>query len=280
MTGPAGGTGRPYTRFVIVGDARTGSNLLWSALNSHPRVICFREVFHFAHEFIDYAVPGFDDRATADVTLRREDAVRFLYERIFREFQPAIHAVGFKFLYGHRWGFEPVVRALGEDRDIRVIHLRRRNIVRMFVSVRIAESTGRWLEPVPVGGWRRALAVMRRPLLGAGRGVEPAPRPRLHVSAREIIAFEEQHRREAMKMDALIRGHQVMTLLYEDMAHDRDMAFDSVQRFLGVRPRRLKVGLRRQNPEPLRELIANYDELAAELAGTPYAPLLDEGNYP
>ena len=33
--------------------------------------------------------------------------------------------------------------------------------------------------------------------------------------------------------------------------------------------------MRRQNPEPLRELLANYDELYEAFRGTPYAAFFD-----
>ena len=42
-----------------------------------------------------------------------------------------------------------------------------------------------------------------------------------------------------------------------------------IQRFLGVRPTPLTVALRRQNPQPLSELISNFDELRAAFASTP-----------
>ena len=51
------------TRFLVVCGPRTGSNMLCSALNSHPRIVCFREVFNFMYEdVIDYYVEGYDHR--------------------------------------------------------------------------------------------------------------------------------------------------------------------------------------------------------------------------
>lgn len=37
---------KSYSRFVIVCNGRTGSNMLVSYLNSHPEILCFNEVFH------------------------------------------------------------------------------------------------------------------------------------------------------------------------------------------------------------------------------------------
>ncbi len=42
-----------------------------------------------------------------------------------------------------------------------------------------------------------------------------------------------------------------------------------------MEPKRLTVRLRRQNPEPLRELIENYDELYAAFKDSPHAAFFD-----
>ena len=42
------------------------------------------------------------------------------------------------------------------------------------------------------------------------------------------------------------------------------------QSFLGVEPQVLTVGLRKQNPDDLRALIENYDELREAFADTEY----------
>jgi hypothetical protein len=49
-----------------------------------------------------------------------------------------------------------------------------------------------------------------------------------------------------------------------------------VQRLLGLEPRPLIVSVRQQNPEPLRELIENYDELRGSFAGLPEAAFFEE----
>lgn len=48
-----------------------------------------------------------------------------------------------------------------------------------------------------------------------------------------------------------------------------------MQSFLGLTPVTLKIKTARQNPEPLAELIANYDELRDAFQGTEYEAYLD-----
>jgi hypothetical protein len=51
--------------------------------------------------------------------------------------------------------------------------------------------------------------------------------------------------------------------------------WSDVQIFAGVEPMPLSLELQRQNPEPLSELIANYDELRAAFAGTPWSAFFE-----
>jgi hypothetical protein len=269
---------RAGVRFILLGDARTGSNLLQGALNSNPEVRCFREIFHNEHTTIDYAVAGFDGTDEADIALRAADPARFMRERIFGAYAEGVRAVGFKYLYGHFWGSDALTEAIAGDEAIRVVHLKRRNQLRRYVSLRMAEATGRWLDEAPVRPpgvaslverlRRRGIALARR----AGFPARKRPaRPRLRLTREECLKGFAENEREVARIGAMFDAHPQLTLWYEDILRGRDEAFGRVQRFLGVEPVRLAVTLRRQNPEPLRDIIENYDELRAALADTPYA---------
>jgi LPS sulfotransferase NodH len=271
----------PYTRFIILGDARTGSNLLANALNSHPQIVCFREIFHFAHEdLIDWDVTGFDPRDPEDIAMRAADPVRFMRARVFGQFAPDVRAVGFKYLYGHFWGFKGLSDALAGDMDLRVVHLLRRNLLRLFVSLRIAEETGRWLDPAPPPLGRRIASFVRHPVRNM-RGTEvvaperPERRP-LALTTEECLQFFAKHRAERQRYGEMFSHHRLLTMHYEDLLHDQHRVFGDVQQFVGVEPRTLHTNLRRQNPEPLHELIANYDEFSGAARDTEIARFLDE----
>ena len=76
--------------------------------------------------------------------------------------------------------------------------------------------------------------------------------------------------------ESLFQHHPRLTLFYEDLVAQPEAHFAAVQAFLGVGPRPLAVVTRRQHPGPLRDLIVNYDEVAAALRGTEYAAYLDD----
>ncbi len=115
---------RGYRRFMVLTRSRTGSNMLISCLGSHPAIHAEGEIFQrlngrTSEEILDAL---FDDRP------RR------------------IRAVGFKLFYYHplddpHADLWQILRAM---RELHVIHLRRRNLLRTLVSRKIAGVRDVW----------------------------------------------------------------------------------------------------------------------------------------
>lgn len=278
-----------YVRFIILSGARTGSNMLASSLNSSPSITCFRELFNGFSGFIDFSVEGYDNSSAEDRALRNQDFKRFLQERIFCQHPGETRAVGFKMPHVHFRLFPGLLEWLVEDGELRVLHLKRRNLLRMLVSLRIARATGGWVEDqkATLAGVltpAKALRAARHPVRAARRlrtllrPEEPrwkALRTPVVLSEAECRAFFAQVEHDSAHYEGLFRGHPLLTVYYEDLLQDRDQVFDQVQSFLGVKPRPLSVTTGRQNPEPLRELIENYDELYEAFKDTPEVAFFD-----
>jgi LPS sulfotransferase NodH len=275
------------TRFIILADARTGSTMLGQALNSHPSVRCFREIFDFMQPFVDFEMDGYDNNNRADYELRESDACRFLDERIFCAQPEGVTAVGFKFMYGHFWGYAGLLERLTSDLDLRIVHMQRRNMLRALVSLRIAEATGDWYAypHIPLRARfkiRNVAHAIRDPLLALRalrRSLEPArDKPadlRVSLTPDECRAHFERVAHDISHWNSLFADHPLVNVVYEDFVADPGVA-DELQRFLDLDPSPLAVGIKRQNPEPLRQLIANYDELRASFAGTKYEAWFDD----
>jgi LPS sulfotransferase NodH len=282
-------TDTPYTRFIVLSDARTGSNLLVEALNAHPEIVCFRELFNLEAE-IDYNVAGYDGSAPDDIALRRSDAARFITQRVFTEQPDAVRAVGFKFHYLHAFGYGGIAEAMAADSGLRIVHLVRRNKLRTLVSKKIAEETGAWMQH-DAGAQRRDL--LRRTLSGGEIGRLARQPSRLAERIRQIARppratpaagraavtlthaeCEQFFWAEALQAEdyerRLFAGHPQMMTTYEELVAERERVLGEVCAFIGVTPAAVSAPtLRRQNPEPLRALIANYDELRASYADHP-----------
>ena len=291
-----------YARFIILSDARTGSNLLQQALNSHSEIVCFREIFNIGvlrpevgPNYIDYEVEGWDPENAADIALRKADPAAFLKQRIFTAHRQQIRAVGFKFHYDHFWFHPDLLPALTDDPALKVIHLRRVNQLRMFVSLKLAELTGEWqryddaklrqktlsqrLTPSKlaraVAHPTASIARVRR-LLAPVREGPTRVKPALTISPEECAEYFARASHQIEHFRGLFAGHPTAPLTYEDMVSDPQGELRRIQEFLGVAPEDPSWTSRRQNPEPLRELVANYDELRAAFAGTAEAGFFEE----
>lgn len=271
-----------YRRFIVLGDARTGSTLLVQALHSHPAIRCFREVFHGRLGYVDFSMEGYDNFDPKERLARKEDPPAFLRSRIFRDWPPEVRAVGFKLLYFDYVDFPGLLEALTEDRELHVIHIQRRNLLRVLVSRKRAEATGVWVQDARRVNRARLLMGLRHPLRAATRLTRlfwrPAPSPgagapKVTIAPQECLDFALQTRLRIESYERRFAEHPRMTVHWRDLDARLDETVAGVERFLGVEPRPAAVTLRRQNPEPLRELIANYDELYEALKDTPDAPV-------
>lgn len=262
-----------YTRFLILGEGRTGSNLLVQALNSHPEIVCFREVFNWTHKRIDYQVAGYEEFATRDRGMRKEQPLQLLRERIFRDWPPPTLAVGFKLHYGHAFGYEGLEEALVADQDLRLIHLRRKNMLRTYVSLMLAQRSGEWEKddsPTPRVRLRRLISSAKNALGGTD------PLTRIHVSPAEFERFVVVHTLQGERYDGLFTTHAQLRLTYEDMVGNFEKAVGEAQDFLCVSHRKPETTLQKQRTRPLADQITNFRELRTHFVGTQHEAWFDD----
>jgi len=244
--------------FVVIGRHRTGSNMLRYALETHPQVVQYGELFNGALQEIAGAYGKYIYRPHSLLEWRRADARSFLNDVIYRDAMPPVAAVGFKLFYRHGRGDGngnpwPVLR---ERRDVRIIHLLRRNPIASFLS------TER-LRHEPHVEMRRS----RRPeprLSGAAKnGGE-----RLVVDVQKFRAYLAGYDSDIRILTEEFADRAVLELTYEDMSSNAHEVIDSVLDFLGVARWPLQLQTERQSEGDVMKQIANLDEVAAAHQGT------------
>lgn len=253
-------------KFVLLGHRRSGSTLLLCGLAGNRNIYMFGELFN-EHE---------DDRRKAfasglrncSVAERRgmsadgfyrdgQDGAQFLRDSVFYEHYWEPVAVGFKLFYHQARQTDGARRAwahLIAHKDIRVVHLVRRNMLESMLSLRIAIQTNRWA----------SLA-----------GEDPAPAELLaplHFSPQECEGFFSETEKSQQWARAAFREHPCIEIEYEgDLCRRFQATVHRVQDFLGVPRRRARRLLRKQAQRRPAEQIGNYAELKAHFAPTPYA---------
>lgn len=237
-------------RFCIVTTGRTGSTRLRLLLDSHPSIRCHGELF--GDNLSTLAAPDSELHGRL-VAERMADPAAFLVRRAL--VSGDTRAVGFKILYGQlteRWS--GLLDALRSDHDIRIVHLVRRNGIKRFLS-------------------EYFVGTVTRTHLRYAHEPPPAVEP-VTIPVASLLADLEAVSRNVQRMRELFREHPFHEIAYEDSLEDDGPAMRELQSFLGVPPAPLSVPIRKILPDDVRLLIANIDEVAAAVRGTPYEPLL------
>jgi LPS sulfotransferase NodH len=270
-------------RFLLLFHGRSGSTLLTMALAAHPAIVMYGELFHLLEKIRrDFQpqgqTPGPSDQT--DYYRTGSDPIAFLQQQLYaRTFPTERAAAGFKLSHvqmraeettwmrdvlGVDMGAQKTLPQaeeerfwswLATDRDIRIILLHRRSMLETLVSALRAARTHQW--ELPVGA---------TPAASAARFQVPVDKFRRFV---DISTGHQEHSR------ALFAHHPLLELEYQqDIVNQYDATIGRIEDFLGVAPLPLPQRLQKQASKPLREEIANFEELQKAVAGTKYEAFL------
>ncbi len=253
-------------RFLILGNARTGTTFLQTLLDSHSELKCFGEVLHLLakpknllHKFL-------------------EDPVKALENQVYSRFPSPIKTVGFKTVYTQmgedsiflwnmesknacleikikreqfseymqrnfdlveiRQRFADLSRYLQAQEDIKIVHLKRRNKLESYLSLRLAEQSGSW---------------------SSTKG--PYDVDTVHLEFDDSLNYFQQAEALEKKFDLMFKKHPVLTIYYEDMIRDTSDAVGALQTFLGLSREQLSSPLTKQNRRETASVISNYQQL-------------------
>lgn len=238
-----------YTRFIILGRSRSGSNFLRGLLNSHSQVITFEELFKNPDQ-IGWGLDGYpgDPRTLQHF---QTAPIAFLEKSVFGKMPPNVKAVGFKLFYYHAHGtsLEPIWAYLKDHTEIHVLHIKRKNILKTHLSKKRAEITDAWIN-----------------LTG-----EKEKAPQVALDYEQCRLDFEQTRAWEDAYTKFFQQHPVMELIYEDLARNYAQRMEDVQAFLGVDREAVQPQTFKQASRPLSEAITNYAELKHQFAGSPWA---------
>jgi LPS sulfotransferase NodH len=228
-------------RFVVYCRGRDGSTLLVDLLNQLPEVQCDGEILH------------------ARVLAPR------LYVRCCQAIAPG-EAYGFKLLSHHLTHIQRVsdpaafLRHL-DSSGYRIIHLRRRNLLRQVLSSLYVRHRGGY-----AGGYQHH------------RSADGTPEvTRMSVNLEELDYWLRESERRARNEAASLSELPSLDLVYErDLLRpdDQQRTVDRVAEYLGMRSAPVKPGLARLTTDDLADFVSNHDELVRFVEQTDYRRFL------
>jgi len=232
--------------------------MLTTCLQQHPDVIMHGEVFGVGSAPMSfYGVNYYEVGAPLEdilVSHRDRDPVRFLYEFVLNA--GARRAAGCKLKYEEllRPGYADLFAAIRGDLSIKVIHLRRENLLARYLSEHIAVKVTK---------------VFNTQLDDAPDQVA------VTLDVDDCRANFERTTERYEQFREVFRDHEVVELSYEELVDDLPRCFKAVTSLLGVPYIDVEPRTKKLRSRPPRDAIANFDELAAAFAGTEFATFFE-----
>ena len=225
---------------MLIAHVRSGGTFLCHALDSHPSIGCERGEPLHSHAPWMVAV-GCDHLKVLNVMHARAGYHVAMFKATVKQFVyvPSDYIV---------------------QNNVALVFLERTNLLRVHVSslINSREHPAHSYEQDDNG---RPVTINTQGLVETWARYETdiaTTRTRVMAAARHLELTYEQITRD--QQDGLLNSY-VSDLLCD---------------FLGVERRRLYTETKRRNPQPLRELIANYSDVEAALFGTPYYRFLGD----
>ena len=228
--------------FVIIFQGRCGSTYLVEALDAHPEIECTGENFaalkkqkHDAHDQLEWA----------KCYLTTAESPQTLEKGFKTKLRDVLDLPGFKELI--------------QSLSTRIIHLRRRNVVKLtissFNSVRLKHKTGDW---------------------NLYKSTDRLPETviDLETFASWLGSVEERAVRELSFVERL--ELPTLTAFYEDFLVNSTKYFEAIFSFLDLPFYDVKGRAIKSTSDDLRLAISNFEELKSNYKGTRYEWMFDE----
>lgn len=231
-------------RFLIINPARSGSTMLRRMLDKHPEINCKGEII-------------------TRKTVQAEDLMKFLRTDAFHKvakYKDAekVRAVGFKFKYHEYFNvFSKFPKFLSANQDVLIIHLRRKNLLKRYIS---GETTK-----------------LRTEDKYATIGGDKPQQIRFEIDCEHALKNIQKIERFEKNISELNQSHKVIDVYYEDLAiaEKRAEILHQIFKNLEVQDIKIQPDTIKQNSDSIEDIIINYGALASEMEKKGYNKFLE-----
>jgi LPS sulfotransferase NodH len=241
--------------FVVVASPRTGSNYLQTLLSSHPKVFCAGEMFLQPERVVDELHNvGAPEKELAHLSKSLEQGATVAALESLYSIAPLVNvdAIGFRLFYDHLSDRRNrQVLEYFRSHQTKVIHLRRDNLLRQYLSLSVAQTAEVWVSEQKVATTS------------------------VHLDPRKCRRYLKRTAKARDVFSGKMRHLDVMDLTYEELSEDHERTVGAVLDFIGVERAPLSSNLKKLNNAPLDEAIQNYESLKLSLKDTPWIRYFD-----
>lgn len=258
------------TPIFLIALGRSGTHLISGILANGPEVENRSEVLNadlrktMAHNYFNFYVDRIGEDPTLAVPNAETQEMLFdaylasLSESAAKPFQLISVQYNQAHHFNGGWYFPddtPYLIRMIKSREYPVIHLVRRNFLARYCSLQLAYKTGHWVE--------------------YGGTVSPEPPVQLTLDVGRLHRELVKTQMRVNFFDWCLQGHQRLThVAYEDILEDGVLNRQVYGNLCNLLRQDLAIKREPSTKKiapPLKRLIANYDEVAKSLQGTPFA---------
>lgn len=253
-------------RFVVLTTQRSGSVFLQQYLDSHPQVRCYGEILLGIGGLYKRSAPRFLDRHRR---LRLAwtwvlSGGAFAPGRVIRQAmcQPSSLVVGFRVMYNQlRWSRQ-ALRALVSIPNLHVIHLRRENALRQYISLKHMH--------------RRAALIGK----GSAHATKKIVLDKIRITPNRAIRYMEKIKQSGAQLHKEFQqaGKPIFPISYEALLSEErisDFHRNQLCDFLSVPVAEMSSPLVRMSVPKLDDQVSNMQELRQVLRGTEYESMAE-----
>ncbi len=261
------GNNSSYNKFILLGNSRTGSSLLRTYLSSHSDIVCYDELFDMEKTVFNYiGFPHKNDKSL--LKFRDKYSIEFLNKFVFRGYRNNIVAVGFKIFY-HQFNNE-IRNYLYNSCNLKIIHLKRRNILDSYISLKFASTTGIW-SLVNHDFYKNAKAENMEKFTTSSKLHTCNKNIKLKIDFDDCKKYLEQTEKNIKYYDNLFKNHDVLEIYYEDFSENIQQVKKQIFSFLSASDTSFVSPMIKVNTKQHKDIIENYDEIKHKLANSRWA---------
>ena len=264
-------------KFIVLTYPRTGSNLLVSFLKKNKQIEMYEEIFNFEHigknktKKILVDPLGYLDREIYKAYTDEVKAVGFkiffnqakienLYSNNFpgnpaktKDKNLSERGTKIENFIKENYDFNDIKNKLEKlwsylekDQSIYIVHLKRKNKLKSYLSLKRAFLTDQWVSYKQNSKYEKPIKLDFNDCLNYFK---------------EISKIEKKIEKDYSK-------HKLISIFYEDLSKDPNSVLTKVQKFLGVENKKLYSNLKKQSSKSLSESIINYKSLKEKFRKT------------
>lgn len=244
-----------YQKYVIIGTARTGTTMLWSYLNSHTEILCLRGVYgatkkiNFGKYYDCLPDECFDVEL---IKQRNTQPIIFLEKYVFKNYKKNYKAVGLKYFYDHDRHLDNknrLVDYLAKNKDIKIIHIKRTDLLKTLFSYKRALNNKNWHN-------------------------QETKEFITELSINECEIYFDEITKQQKQFDALFKD-RIFQVNYEQFITKTSETLVDIQSFLGVSNQIQQNEIKQNFNIPLNQVILNFDELKKHFNKTQFEPFFN-----